>query len=282
MEIKESATYPYPIWGLHGSYLSNDPEKGIRVVSRDNDANVVKVHYEITCHESGIDRLIQEGKALYQCIAECPATYYLLHKEFQDTSFDVEIPLETVYKRCTVKIIIVAAQEIIGCDFLNLDEDYQDPVDFPKGAVLAKIDDFTISLQQSNSAADLSMILSVMYSDIKKVKYDFSGKRIVIKLPSDYNTRFNQVDDLCPGVVEASLVYHALVQAVYKLRELPDMSRDWVFYLSRYLQDLSEEGTITLRDDNYELDIEDINTVVDTLLNGPVLRAIDDTSKQIQ
>ena len=144
MEIRESATYPYPIWGLHGAYLSDDPIKGIHTAEIDDSANVLKLHYDVTCHESGIDRLISEGKAVYQCIVECPTTYYLLHQEFKEPSFDISIPLDKIYKRCTVKIIIVACQEINGCDFLNIDEVYEGTVDFPKGAVLAGIDDFTV------------------------------------------------------------------------------------------------------------------------------------------
>lgn len=281
MEIRENATYPYPIWGLHGSYLSDDPVKGNHRVSVDEESNVLELHYDVTCHEAGIDQLIQEGKAKYQCIIECPATYYLLHKEYQEPSFDISIPLDKVYKRCTVKIIIVATQEIIGCDFLNIDEDYEGAVDFPKGAVLAGIDDFTVSLQQSNSSADLSMIIRIMCTNVKKVKYDFSGKRIIVKIPTDYDTRYNRVEDLCPGVVEASLVYPALVQAIFKLREAPDTTRDWVFYLTRYIQELDEKGIITLLDDSYELELEDIYLMVDTLLNNPILRAIDDTTKQL-
>lgn len=281
MEVRESATYPYPIWGLHGSYLSEDPVKGTHTISVDGETNVLNLRYNVTCHEPGLDRLITEGKAVYQCIIECPATYYLQHQEFLTPSFDVAIPLEKIYKRCTVKIIIAACQEIIGCDFLNIDEVYEEAVDFPKGAVLASIDDFTVSLQQSNSAADLSMIIRIMSSQVESVKYDFSGKRIVVKIPLDYDTRYNRVEDLCPGVVEASLVYSALVQAIYRLRESPDKTRDWVFYLSRYLDELNEDGFITLRDDNYELEHEEIYIVVDKLLNNPILRAIDDTNKQL-
>ena len=281
MEIRESATYPYPIWGLHGSYLSDDPVKGKHTVAINDNTNVLDLHYDVTCHESGLDRLISEGKAVYQCIIECPATYYLQHQEFNESSFDIAIPLEKIYKRCTVKIIIAACQEIVGCNFLNIDEVYEGLVDFPKGAVLAGIDDFTVSLQQSNSAADLSMIIRIMSSQVDNVKYDFSGKRIIVKIPLDYDTRYNRVEDLCPGVIEASLVYPALVQAIYRLRESPDKTRDWVFYLTRYLQELSEEGTITLRDDSYELELDDIYLVVDKLLNNPTLRAIDDTTKQL-
>jgi hypothetical protein len=262
--------------------LSDDPEKGSQTEEISNDDNILKLHYDIKCHEAGIDRLISEGRAFYQCIIECPATYYLLHKEFQEASFNVEIPLDKVYKRCTVKIVIVACQDIVGCDFLNLDKDYEDAVDFPKGAVLANIDDFTILLQQSNSAADLSRIVCVMFSETPTVRFDYSGKRIIIKVPTSYETRYNRVEDLCPGVVEASLVYTALVQAIYKLRESPETSRDWVFYLTQYLKELNEEGTITLRDDNLELELEDIYVVVDKLLSNPMLRAIDDTTKQLQ
>ena len=281
MEIRESATYPYPIWGLHGAYLSDDPVKGAHTESVDGETNVLNLHYDVTCHEPGIDRLISEGKAVYQCIIECSATYYLQHHEFQTPSFDIAIPLEKIYKRCTVKIIIVACKEIIGCDFLNIDEVYEGSVDFPKGAVLASIDDFTVSLQQSNSAADLSMIIRIMSSQVDNIKYDFSGGRIIVKIPIDYDTRYNRVEDLCPGVVEASLVYSALVQAIYMLREAPDKNRDWVFYLTRYLDELNADGTISLRDDTYELEYEDIYVVVDKLLNKPILRAIDDANKQL-
>ena len=281
MEIRESATYPYPIWGLHGAYLSEDPERGSRSADIDVEANIVNLHYKVTSHESGIDRLISEGKAAYQCIVECPYTYYLLHQEFQEPSFSISIPLDQLYKRCSVKIIIVATQEIVGCDFLNIDEVYEDAVDFPKGAVLAGIDDFIIHLQQSNSTADLSKIICIMNSEVDNIKYEFGGKRIVVKIPLDYDSRYDRVEGICPGVVEASLVYPALVQAIYKLREHPDTTRDWVFYLTRYLQELSEEGTIILHGEDYDLDLEDIYLVVDILLSKPILRAIDDTNKQL-
>ena len=281
MEIKESATYPYPIWGLHGSFLSEDPEKGNRSACIDKDANVVNLQYNVTSHEPGIDRLISEGKALYQCIVECPYTYFLLHREFQEPSFSISIPLDLLYKRCSVKIIIVATQDITGCDFLNIDEVYEGSVDYPKGAVLAGIDDFIIPLQQSNSTADLSKIICIMNSEVDNVKYEFSGKRIVVKIPMDYSTRYDRVEGLCPGVVEASLVYPALVQAIYKLREHPDSTRDWVFHLTRYLHELSEDGTIMIHDDDYDIDLDDIYLVVDKLLSKPLLRAIDDTNKQL-
>ena len=51
MEIRESATDPYPIWGLHGSYLSDDPVKGTHTVSVDGETNVLNLHYDVTCHE---------------------------------------------------------------------------------------------------------------------------------------------------------------------------------------------------------------------------------------
>ena len=281
MEIRESATYPYPIWGLHGAYLSDDPEKGTRSAEIDIEANVVNLQYNVVSHEPGIDRLISEGKATYQCIVECPYTYYLLHREFQEPSFGISIPLDLLYKRCSVKVIIVATQDIVGCDFLNIDDVYEGSVDFPKGAVLAGIDEFIIPLQQSNSTADLSKIICIMNSEVDNVKYEFSGKRIVVKIPMDYGSRYDRVEGLCPGVVEASLVYPALVQAIYKLRERPDTTRDWVFYLTRYLQDLNEDGTITLHGDDYDIDLEDIYIVVDKLLSKPILRAFDDTNKQL-
>lgn len=38
MEIKDSATYPYPIWGLNDDYLGPEPD-GIPTMSRDSVTN---------------------------------------------------------------------------------------------------------------------------------------------------------------------------------------------------------------------------------------------------
>lgn len=45
MEIKDSATYPYPIWGLNDDYLGPEPD-GIPTMSRDSVTNEFVFNYK--------------------------------------------------------------------------------------------------------------------------------------------------------------------------------------------------------------------------------------------
>lgn len=56
MEIKDSATYPYPIWGLNDDYLGPEPD-GIPTMSRDSVTNEFVFDYKLTTGNAGIARL---------------------------------------------------------------------------------------------------------------------------------------------------------------------------------------------------------------------------------
>lgn len=100
MDIKDSTTYPYPIWGLPGNFKDDDPT-GTYNVSFDVNKNCVIIDYEITSRNAGIEKLIEEGKAAYVCLVKCKATYFLYRKEQSDPHFIIEIPCDSVYKRFT-------------------------------------------------------------------------------------------------------------------------------------------------------------------------------------
>lgn len=53
MEIKDSATYPYPIWGLNDDYLGPEPD-GIPTMSRDSVTNEFVFDYKLTTGNAGI------------------------------------------------------------------------------------------------------------------------------------------------------------------------------------------------------------------------------------
>lgn len=99
--------------------------------------------------------------------------------------------------------------------------------------------------------------------------------------PLRYAQRYNNVEDLCPGVIESSLVFNALVEGIYSLREEVDETKDWVFYLKQYVKECQEKGVINNDDESLELDLKDIYTIVEKLLDNPQLNAIDDAQKII-
>lgn len=281
MDIKESATYPYPIWGIHNSFLGDGPVSGKREMSSNNELNSLDIKYEVLAHNEGIDKLISEGKAKYQYIVECRDTYFLQHGEFEATQFIITVPFDKVYKRFTVKVFIVATEDILACNYLEVDEIYEGVVDYPKGAVIAYLDEFTVPLTQRNNISDLSKIVAIITTDVSGVKNIFNTNRIVIKIPQSYAQRYNNVEDICPGVIESSLVFNALVQGIFRLREEVDESKDWVFYLKQYVRECIENDIINADIESLELELEDIYTVVEHLLDNPQLTAIDDAQRVI-
>lgn len=114
MEIRESATYPYPIWGIHDSFIGDRPVPGKRELVSNNETNTLDVKYEVLAHNIGVDRLIDEGKAAYKYIVECPQTYYLKHEEFQTGQFVICIPYDKVFNRVSIKVVVVATTDISG------------------------------------------------------------------------------------------------------------------------------------------------------------------------
>ena len=192
MDIKESATYPYPIWGLHDSFLGEEPKISEITRKSNNESNTLDISFEVTEHNSGIDKLISEGKAKYTCIVECIQTYYQNQVDSTIPQIKISIPYDKVFSRVTVKTFIVATQEIIQCDYLELDEIYEGKADYPKGGIIAYISQFVVPLEQRNNASDVSKIIRVMKTDTVRVRNIFSESRIIIKIPNDRWINFKQ------------------------------------------------------------------------------------------
>lgn len=275
MDIKESATYPYPIWGLHDSFLGEEPKISELEKKSNNETNSLDISFEVTEHKVGIDQLISEGRAKYTCIVECKPTYFQKQFDFTSPQIKISIPYDKVFNRVSVKTYIVATEEIIQCNYLELDEIYEGTADYPKGGVIAYISEFVIPLEQKNNASDLSKIVRVMKTDIDRVRNIYSESRIIIKIPKEYGERYDRVSSLCPAVIESNLVYNALVQAIYNLRSDTNDSKDWVFYLQQFIKECNDKDIINMDGDDYNIELEDIYTLVDHLLDKPQLNAID-------
>ena len=180
MEIRENATYPYPIWGLHDGFKGPEPE-GTYSMEPDVATNEFVFNYTVTTENEGIKRLIAENKAVYKCIVECIPTYYLQMVEKTAPDIQVRIPTDKIHKRLIVKILVVATEDIVGCDYLDVNEIYEGIVDYPKGGIIAYIDDLSFNLQQKDNDTDLSKIFKTLSADVQKVEYSVDGSRVVIK-----------------------------------------------------------------------------------------------------
>ena len=281
MDIKTTATYPYPIWGLPDNYKGDDPAGERKGLKKDTGEDVFILEYEVTTHNEGVDRLIADKLASYLCIIQCSSTYYTQIERREESCFTIKIPCSKVNKRFSVKIEIVATDDINGCNYLDVDEFYEGVVDYQKGAMIAMVDKFNVSLTPSDDMANLSKFVKYEYANVKKVT-NVIEDIILIQLPYSYENAGKLVLNQCPNVFEAMLVRNALIEAVYKLRSFyDDNSKDWIFYLTQFIKQMVSEEELPLQED-YDYSISDVIQIVDKILPDVMLNALDEVKEKIE
>ena len=279
MEIRENATYPYPIWGLHEDFNGQEPE-GTYKMHLDEASNEFVLDYTITVENEGIKRLIAEEKATYKCVVECVPTYFLLMKEERSPIFQVRIPANKVHKRITAKVLVIATKDIDGCDYLDVNEIYEGIVDYPKGGVIAYIDNLSFDLQQKDNDTDLSQIFRTKAADVQRVEYFINDKHIVIKYPKESKTAFESVEGNCPAVIEAAFVFPALVYALNLLPLKHQSDMDWVYYLKNIVDDYCTKNNMDIPE-NYKMEIDEIYDIANAVLSKVHTILLDETKKVI-
>ena len=279
MEIRENATYPYPIWGLHEDFNGQEPE-GTYKMHLDEATNEFVLDYTITVENEGIKRLIAEEKATYKCVVECVPTYFLLMKEEHSPIFQVRIPANKVHKRITAKVLVIATKDIDGCDYLDVNEIYEGIVDYPKGGVVAYIDNLSFDLQQKDNDTDLSRIFRTKAAEVQRVEYSVNDKHIVIKYPKESKTAFESVEGNCPVVIEAAFVFPALVYALCLLPQKHQSDMDWVYYLKNIVDDYCSKNNMDIPE-NYKMEIDEIYDIANAVLSKVHTVLLDETKKVI-
>ncbi len=281
MDIKASATYPYPIWGLPDNYKGEDPAGHKVRLEKDTDEEVFILEYEVTTHNEGVDRLISEKLASYLCIIQCSSTYYTQIERMEESHFTIKIPCSKVNKRFSVKIEIVATENIDSCNYLDVDEFYEGVVDYQKGSMIAMVGKFYVSITPSDDMANLSKFVKYEYANVNKVK-NIIDDIILIQLPYSYENAGKLVLNQCPNVFEAMLVRNALIEAVYMLRSCyDDNSKDWIFYLTQFINNMVVEGKLQEQED-YAYSISEVIQIVDEILPDVMLNALDEVKEKIE
>lgn len=280
MEIKDTATYPYPIWGLNDDFVGADPD-GIGQMSMDPATNEFIFDYELTVLNEGITRLIEEDKARYKCIIECSSTYFLHMEEFKESKFQMRFSTDKVFKKYTVKVFVVAIKNIEACNYLDVNDVYDGIVDYPKGSVIAYVDKITFHTKQKDNVSDLSQIFRSLATDVDDVSYSVDGSRVVIKYPKQYECSFKSVENNLASVIESSFVFPALVYALGRLSEyISSTDVDWAYYLKNIVDDYAEEKRVDI-DEEYKMDMQQIYDIANYVFRNLHTDMLEDVKKII-
>lgn len=279
MDIKDNATYPYPIWGLHEDFNGPEPE-GSFEMKLNETANEFILNYNVITNNEGINQLITEGKAVYKCIVECGKTYYLKTHEQTLPNIQVKIPVDRVFKRISVKVFVVAIKDIVECTCLDVNEIYEGIVNYPKGGVIAYIDNLIFDLQQQDNETDLSKIFRTKAAEVQNVEYSVDNDCIVIKFPKESDAAFESVKRNCPEIIEGAFVFPALVYALSVLPQHYPSDKDWVYYLTNIVDNYFSTHETDVPE-NYKLTIEEIYDIANASLTQIHTALLEETRKII-
>lgn len=281
MEIKDTATYPYPIWGLNDDFIGPEPE-GQYSMSIDPATNEFIFGYELTTINEGIAKLIEEDKARYKCIIECNSTYFLQIGEFKEPKFQIRFHTDKVFKKYTVKILVVAIQNIETCNYLSVNDIYEGVVDYPKGAAIAYIDKIEYHTKQKDNVSDLSQIFRSLPANVEEVTYSIDSSRIIIKYPQKSKHDFESVENNLASVIESSFVFPGLVYALGRLSEyitkIDDV--DWVYYLKNIVDDYAVVKNTTI-DQDYSMDMQQIYDIANHVFRNLHTDMLEDAKRVI-
>lgn len=276
MKINSNISYPYPIWGWKDDYKSTINEEDILITEISDKDNFV-YELELLAQNEDIERLIEQGKAIYACVGICQTTFHHYYFTSENAKFTIAIPRKEVNNKIELKWMVLTKEAIPDYQSSLLNDDYQGGATFPLGAMIGYITSFEINASICDELRSLDEIFVVVKNiESNDISYSFDERKIKVKLPKSQLEIFNNYGGKYPAIMHSTIVYQALVLAITKLKDEDD-SKDWVYILKQYIDVMDSENipsTDEIGDEGYTL--EQAMEIANYILQDPIIRMFDD------
>lgn len=276
MKINSNISYPYPIWGWKDDYKSTINEEDILITEISDKDNFV-YELELLAQNEDIERLIEQGKAIYACVGICQTTFHHYYFTSENAKFTIAIPSKEVNNKIELKWMVLTKEAIPDYQSSLLNDDYQGGATFPLGAMIGYITSFEINASICDELRSLDEIFVVVKNiESNDISYSFDERKIKVKLPELQLEIFNNYGGKYPAIMHSTIVYQALVLAITKLKDEDD-SKDWVYILKQYIDVMDSENipsTDEIGDEGYTL--EQAMEIANYILQDPIIRMFDD------
>lgn len=276
MKINSNISYPYPIWGWKDDYKSTINEEDILITEISDKDNFV-YELELLAQNEDIERLIEQGKAIYACVGICQTTFHHYYFTSENAKFTIAIPRKEVNNKIELKWMVLTKEAIPDYQSSLLNDDYQGGATFPLGAMIGYITSFEINASICDELRSLDEIFVVVKNiESNDISYSFDERKIKVKLPKTQLEIFNNYGGKYPAIMHSTIVYQTLVLAITKLKDEDD-SKDWVYILKQYIDVMDSENipsTDEIGDEGYTL--EQAMEIANYILQDPIIRMFDD------
>lgn len=276
MKINSNTSYPYPIWGWKDDYKSTINDEDILITEISDKDNFV-YELELRAQNEDIEKLIEQGKAIYACVGICQTTFHHYYFTSENAKFTIAIPRKEVNNKIELKWMVLTKEAIPDYQSSLLNDDYQGFATFPLGAMIGYITSFEINASICDELRSLDEIFVVVKNiESNDIRYSFDERKIKVKLPESQLEIFNNYGGKYPAIMHSTIVYQALVLAITKLKDEDD-SKDWVYILKQYIDVMDFENipsTDEAGDEGYTL--EQAMEIANYILQDPVIRMFGD------
>jgi len=276
MKINNNTSFPYPVLGIGNDITPGLPSDAIDIKEQETPSGVHDYAFKISLKFDNptIQELVTAGKAEFTCEVDCAKTFYNYCFRSKIPEIYITIPRRSVYGRINFRTFITAITEIKNYNNPGKSDDFKGFVfNLEPGEILAA---FPLIKIDTDLRSDILHVAGT-FMEIRKdenateTTYRIDSPKIGIVLPTNlYNIYQSKIGEQNIQIVHASLVFNALVYALYNLDDFREKDLLWVrCILARFSE---EEQFGPYRE---QIDKKDIPNIAQALLGNPYERLFD-------
>lgn len=221
-----------------------------------------------------IQSLINEGKAVYTCVADCAKTSYNHCFSGNTSEMEFTIPRRSVNGRVNLQCYVTAVSEIHDYDNPGKHEDFDGfTFNVQPGEILVA---FPPAKFDTDLRSDILHVAGT-YMEIRKddrateTTYRLDTQKIGIILPTAlYDIYRSRIGEQNVQIIHSSLAFNALTCALYNLDDMRDRDLLWVRCI---LARINEDEKFSVYREKIEK--SDIPKLAQDLLGNPYQRLFD-------
>ena len=288
MEIK-NRLFPYPVLCVENDDYENCSFDVNTKVKEDINDIVLDFDIKLENNEE-LQWLIRDGYAQFVIHIECSSTAFRTMVTSVGNKKSVRIPKARVNNVISLLGMIVAEKDIVGFKSKLLNEDYDEEINFNRGAILAyrNLPKVYVTKNYEELAGDNSFFTVIKRTDIEEaeslpVVYDITDAKIKILVSEktyDEYIKYHANPTMQP-LLNTLLVMPAIAHMVAELRNCGDIERFKPLY---WFQKISKSCKLQGKDfvnDIIDSDLPCVE-VAQAMLQMPIERAFECLSRVIE
>lgn len=268
---------PYPVLGIADDILPLPDIPIVDPVPNDPNEHIITLH--LKTNNQYIEKLIEDGVALYACEVECRKTFYRMCVTSSEKDFVVRFPRKAVAGEINLFPTVIASQQISNYINPGFHEDFDGfSFQLEPGDLLClfnRLDYFAdISFDKLKA---VSTFITILKTDKDFSYIDLDKPKIHVYLPNDlhslYRSKINNQRKFNSSL-HSSLAMNALVYALSQIDKFTDTK--WAQTIKYRMQTESDFEDLDLENSS------DVLRIAQLLLGDPYRRMFKDFVNSLQ